>query len=205
MSFVPMETREATRAFTLPDHPEKKKEFVNMIMKPYRLVLLMGLSSTGKSSFLNAYEGRPGWSLTRWNRDNIIDMFFDDGTRVEKFYNYVDELEGKLFPKLFVRECHQVAVEGWNRLPNSRSRYMNYMPQRMGRKAVFVFDGPIEEIIKRNQLRGSLDLSDEELPLFLQEQHEGIVWPTFDEGWNDIFYINTFGGRGATYLKERVL
>jgi len=204
MRFEEAELRECSELYNMPEEPANKTILANHLMAPYRFVMIMGLSSTGKSTFLDAYTGRKGWGLTKWNRDNVMDMVFQDGTRVDKFYGYLAEFEGRLFDKLFVRERHQVVVEGWNTLPRLRRRYLNYMPETIGRSAIFVFDGPVEEIIKRNVASNKINLSRQELPLFLKNRYNSIVWPTFSEGWNDIYYINTFGARGTTYLKDKL-
>lgn len=205
MGFMPIEQRENTGAYTLPTKVEDRQIFINQLLQPFRFVMLMGLSCTGKSSFLDAYEGRDGWSLTRWNRDTILDMVFQDGVRVDKHYQYLNRFESDLFPDLFVRERHQVIVEGWNRLPSTRMRYLNMFPQPMGACAILVFDGPISEIIHRNKVANKLNLSETELPIYLEEKHSTIVWPKFEEGWDGIYYINTFEGMGARYLQERLL
>lgn len=204
MNFQEIEMRDATSAYNLPDDPKNQRILANNIIAPYRFVMLMGLSSCGKSTFLNAYTGRKGWSLTKWNRDNIFDMVFQDGTRVDKYYGYVTELESKLFPELYIRERHQIVVEGWNRKLQGRKRYLNYITKGMGRTAVIVFDGPIEKIVNRNLASGHVNLSGQELPIFLKDQHRGIQWPKFEEGWDSIYYINSFGAPGTTYLKDRL-
>lgn len=205
MNLETIDQRENTKAFTLPDGPEAQKAMTRRLLSPYKFVMLMGLSGTGKSTFLESYEARPHWTLTKWNRDTIMDMLFTDGTRVEKYYNYLDQYEEKQFTELFHRENHQIVVEGWNRMASRRRKYLSYMPEGSGRSAIFVFDGPIDRIIKRNQVSGRLNLGQDEVPLFLKDKHTSTKWPTFDEGWTHIFYINTFGSQGVEYLRERLL
>jgi predicted kinase len=205
MDLETIEQRENTKAFNLADDPKKLEVQVKRLLQPYRFVLLMGLSGTGKSTFMDAYKGRKNWSLTKWKRDTIMDMLFTDGTRVEKYYNYLDQYEKKQFTELFHREHHQIVIEGWNRMRGRRTKYLSYMPSGSGRSAVFVFDGPTKAIINRNLVNDRLNLGQEEIPIFLKNKHSSTVWPTFDEGWNHIFYINTFGSRGEGYLRERLL
>jgi predicted kinase len=200
-----IDQRENTKAFTAPNNEEAQERMAQRLLAPYKFVMFMGLSGTGKSTFLEAYEPRPNWTLTKWNRDTIMDMIFTDGTRVDKYYNYLDQYEKKQFSELFHREHHQIVVEGWNRMPSRRKKYLSYMPKGGGRSAIFVFDGPTDRIIKRNQVSGRLNLGQDEIPLFLKDKHASTVWPTFDEGWTHIFYINTFGCQGAEYLRERLL
>jgi hypothetical protein len=196
------EPREHSKAFNMPDTPAKVKSFASHILKHFRLVVVMGLSCTGKSTLVNAYGGRPGWTMTKWNRDQIWDMMFPDGRRVDKYYNKIDKFEKDLFPELLAREKHQIITEGWNRLPRSRTLYRQKMGDLVGRKAVVVFDGPIDAIIARNMAAQRLDMPDEEMRVFLKKQHEGIVWPSFDEGWDSILYVNTFGEKGTDYLTK---
>ena len=204
MQFEPIPHYEYTKAITIPDDPKIRKTLVDKLLAPYKFSMLMGLSCCGKSTFLDSYTGRVNWSLTKWNRDNVFNMVFQDGTRVEKFYGYMNEFEGRLFPELFNRDTHQVVVEGWNLVPSGRTRYMNYFTKSLGRSAIFVFDGPVEEIVKRNQEAKRLYIPENEVEIFIRNKYNGTVWPTFDEGWDDIYYINTFGGRGTRYLQKKL-
>lgn len=205
MDIETFEQRENSKAFTLSDDLNTRRAQAEKLCAPFEFILLMGLSGTGKTSFLDACRPKPNWSMTKWQRDRIVDMFFTDERRVEKYYNYVDSFEADILPELHSRENHQVIVEGWNRMPGKRRRYLNYLPKGAGRSAVFVFDGPTDRIIRRNEVSGRLNLGKEELPIFLKDKHTSTVWPTFDEGWSHIIYINTFGGRGEEYMREHLL
>lgn len=203
MEFEEIETREFTRAFNLPRVASKIRKFANTICSQYKLVLLMGMSCTGKSLFMEAYTGRDSWGLTKWNRDNILDMVFMDGTRVDKHYNYVDRFEEKILKDVSSREQHQIMVEGWNRMPSRRRHYLSLVGEEY-QSVCIVFDGPVEKIVNRNIEENRLNMSAEEIELFIKDKYSGTVWPTLKEGWNDIFYINSFGEEGNGYLQKKL-
>lgn len=204
IEFGHTESHPCNRAYQMPTEGPDLEKFASNLCEPFRFILLMGLSCTGKSSFMDAYDGRDGWTMTQWNRDNIWDMWFTDGTRVDKMYNDIDNFEDQFLPRLFDRQQHQVIVEGWNRMPNKRSRYLNLFPEAMGRTACIVFDGPTDLILERNLDAQKLNMPDYEIEERIPDLHQNTVWPTFDEGWNRIYYVTTFGRKGVKYLKERV-
>lgn len=181
---------------------EVQEKFVRKLIEPFRYVFLIGLSCTGKSTFLSKCTPRPNWTLTKWDRDNIWSMIFQDNRRVDKYYNYMDQFEEKLFSRLFDREKHQIVVEGWMSTKGKRTRYASFMPKNLGRIGVFVFDGPTEEIVERAKSKDVLDLPEDEVGLFLKSKKEDFEWPSHDEGFHSIYYINTFGQTGARYFRE---
>jgi adenylate kinase len=204
----PIETREHSRAFDLPSTPEKIPQFISSILQGYKLVLVMGISGTGKTSLLKNYKGLPSWTHTLWNRDTIFDMMWNDGTRDESFYKKIDKFEADIFPELVMKPYHQVIVETWARFPSSRSRYLSFCPKGLGRTQIIVMDGPLNLIVDRNiraKNHEKFNKSELDLKLFLQEKYRGIYWPTFKEGWNTITYINTFGEEGRKYLQARLV
>lgn len=202
-----IELRQFTDALNFPEDENKRSRFVETIISPFKFVLVMGLSGTGKSTFLSHYRGKKNWTHTLWNRDTIFDMMWNDGTRVDNFYGKIDKFEADILPELFVQPYHHVIVESWARMQSVRKRYMSYFPKGIGQSAILVFDGPPELIIKRNLEKGNdvkFNKSPEDLKLFLKLKHETTQWPTFQEGYDRIYYINTFGKAGEEYLLQRL-
>lgn len=198
--FIPY--RDFTNAFAVPD--DKLTRFVSALLSKYKLTVTVGISGTGKSTFLNHFESGPNWTHTIWERDKILEMLFSDGRRPDNFYGYLDRFEADILPPTLLIDYHRLIVSGWNRMPRSRARYLSYLPKGLGRTCCLVFDGPIDLIIERN-LKHNLDRfgrGKEDLALFLRQQYLNIQWPKFSEGFHDIFYINTFGAAGEKYLSE---
>lgn len=179
-----------------------QKKFVNSLIEPFRYVLLIGLSCTGKSTFLSMCEPRPNWTITTWDRDHLWSMIFQDNRRVDKYYNYMDQFEEKLFTDLFHRDKHQIIVEGWMSTKGKRTRYLSHMPENLGRTAAFIFDGPTDDIIERVKEKQVLNMPDDEVGLFLKNKKEDFEWPSHDEDFHSIYYINTFGTKGAQYFQK---
>jgi adenylate kinase len=203
-----IESRQHTRAFDLPEEPEKIPLFVNNLFQDFKLILIMGISGTGKSTLLSHYKGLPSWTYTLWNRDTIFKMLWNDGSRDESFYKKIDKFESDVFPELILRPYHQVIVESWARLPNVRARYLTYLPKGMGRSQIVVMDGPVDKIVERNiQVKNHEKfLKDEvDLKFFLEEKYHTTHWPKFSEGWDVITYINTFGEVGREHLLARLV
>lgn len=209
VEFEELESREYDRKFNWPDEPigelsleETRAVFTRNLIQPFRYVFLIGLSCTGKSSFMEAYPGRRNWTVTKWDRDQIMDMIFDDGRRVDKYHQYCDALEKRLFKDLFERTKHQILIESWMSTKGTRTKYMNYMPSNIGRVCAVVFDGPTDKIVERVKENGVIDKPEKEIGMFIEEKHKAFEWPEHDEGINKIFYINTFGAKGTQYFSE---
>jgi hypothetical protein len=201
------ESRQFTNAFDFPESEKERKHFVHKILEPFKFVLIMGLSGSGKSTFLTYYQGRPNWSHTLWNRDTIFDMMWNDGTRLDNFYGKIDKFEADIFPELFDKPYHNVIIEGWNRMRSGRKKYLSMLPQGYNNVAVLVFDGPLDLMMERNIAKGNhlkYGKSEEDLRFFLRDRQDSTQWPVFSEGWSKIYYINTFGQAGAEYLLPRL-
>lgn len=200
--FIPY--RDCTNAFNLPPE-EKMTAFVSSLLNKYKLTVTVGISGTGKTSFLNHFQPSPNWTRTLWERDKIFELLFNDGRRPESYYGSIDKFENDILPKVIIEDYHRVIVSGWNRMPRSRARYLSHIPKGLGRTCCLVFDGPIDRIVERN-IEHNLERfgrSKEDLSWFLRQQHSTIQWPTHSEGFTDIIYINTFGEEGAEYLSEQ--
>lgn len=214
MDFKQVENRDYDSVFNWPsksnvsgktdkqkrEQVEKYRKIIcNKLMGASRLVFFIGLSCTGKTTIMNFYNGRENWSVTKWDRDNIMDMLFDQ-RYVPKFYGDIKSFEDEVFPKLFERNQHQVLIEGWFRTKQERSRVLNYMPENLGRTCAIVLDGPPDRIAERCIKEGALDKPDSEVKNFIKTRHNNYQWPTYDEGFDMIYYLNTFGKIGEDYL-----
>lgn len=198
-----IEPREFSEAYNFPRQEDKREAFVTNLIQPFKLVLLMGLSSTGKSTFLSYCKPKSNWTLSVWNRDVVLDQLFPSGNRIEKFYNYVDKFEKKALPEILEQNYRQLIVEGWMRMESRRTRYLSYAPSQ--KTACVVFDGPPELIAQRCVESGEFPQDDFDLKEMIKEKHETIQWPTFEEGFNKIIYINTFEAEGHKYLQNRLI
>lgn len=199
-----IEPREFSGAYSLPNKEKKRRLFIKNLLEDYKLVLLMGFSGTGKTTFLKSCTPpKPKWTQTKWNRDPIMNQLFPDGNRIDKFHNYIQTFEKNIIPKLLDRDYRQVVIENWGRFPKSRGHFYHLAEDYP--TACFVFDGPDDRIIQRCKDGNKFDKSGKDLELWLQNKINAIEWPTFDEGWDDIIYINTFGQAGNEYLKERLV
>jgi len=197
---------EATEGYSLPD-PEKIGKFLTQLLKPYKYILAIGISGTGKSSTLDHYKGRPNGSLTRWNRDLIWDMIDNSGAREDSMWGDLDNLERSIFPKILMKPESQLIVENWGRTRHGRKKYYELMHKGLGNTLCLVFDGPIDLIIERNIQVGNhikFGKSEDDLRMYLKDLYNGFKWPTFGEGWTSIIYLNTFGKDGEDYLSRRL-
>lgn len=199
-----IEPRLCSGAFNLPEDNEKAAGLVSNLLRPYSFAMVMGLSCTGKTALLRLYKPLPNWTVTRWDRDVIMNMIFPDGFRDDKYYSYINSLESDVLPELSLRDQHQTLVKGWNRTAPGRRRYLSYA--KVGKRACIVMDGPTEELVKRAKAKNVFPrMTDAEVELFIEQKHASTVWPNFGEGWTDIFYVNTFGKDGVDYLNERLI
>jgi hypothetical protein len=197
---------ECTDAYNLPDG-DKVAPFLTRLLKPYKYILAVGISGTGKSSTLSHYEGQINRPLTRWNRSTIWEMIDIHGGRDDALWGDIDNFERAIFPKIFEKVDTQIIVENWGRTPQGRKKYLNLMPKGLGNTLCLVFDGPIDLIVKRTIEAGNhtkFGKSEEDIDLYLRQLYDGFKWPSFMEGWTSIIYLNTFGEEGEKYLARKV-
>jgi hypothetical protein len=227
-----IQQRDCDDAIVVPENPESFEKIYKQILRPRKqnyepivgksnpnrksgiqylrngFVMVAGLSCTGKSTFLKHYENHKNWDLTVWDRDKIFNMLFQSGRRPRDYYGKIQNLEKDIFPDLLDMDFHQVILEGWYRKKGGRSgrkRWLNFINDfdKIG-KTIIVFDGPVENILMRTKAEDRLNMSDEELEMTIKEKHNTFDWPTYDEGWDHIYYATTFGKTGAKYLRSRV-
>lgn len=176
----------------------------SQLLQSYKLIVLVGLPCTGKTTLVNAAEVEG--CLTHWNRQTIFEMLFRGGERDEKYNTDIAEFEGELIPKLIMREHHTVVIDGYNRMPTARRRQLGFVPSGLGRTAAICFDGPPQEIVARMLTDERYShMSGFEIEEWVKQMHQTTVWPTYDEGFNDIWYVNTFGESGLKMLQQLVV
>ena len=192
-----------TMKFNFPRKKEKRKVVVNTLLAPFKLIVAVGLPGTGKSTFLSYYDGKPDCTLTKWNREPIFNMIFAGGERDEKYNNHIQQLEQRMITDLLAREHHQVVVDGWHRLPRSRTQLRSY---GNAPSVLLVFDGPVDKIVDRvSNMKKYSHMSKEDLRLWIQDLYKTMVWPTAKENFHTVIYINTFGKEGGEYLSYRLI
>lgn len=199
-----IEPRYFTMKLNFPRVKQDRQRFVNGLLGQHKMVVLMGMPGTGKSTLLSYYDGKPDWTLTKWDREPIFEMIFAGGERDEKYNSYVQTMEKKLFTDLLKKDYHQTVIDGWHRLPNSRTWLPAVNPYQG--VALVVLDGPTEKIVERcSKMKKYKHMTRDDLTLWVEQLHETMVWPTFDEGFHSVFYVNTFGKEGAEYLNYRLI
>jgi hypothetical protein len=204
-----IEPRDFTHAYSAPSLDDPRREsFIQNLLAPYKMIIAIGLSCTGKSTLINEYKGKPNHTLTRWNRDTVIGMLDSHGRRSGELYGSLDKFEDSVFPRLLEDNYHQAIIETWGRFPRSRARYSNYVVPMTGKVACLVFDGPIDLIIERNIAAKNdekYNRTPEDLEMYLRQAYDDFRWPKHNEGFDDIIYINTFEEAGEEYLKLRLI
>jgi hypothetical protein len=198
--------REGTRVFDLPlpDHIYFGP-FFKQLLGDYKLVVAMGMPCTGKTTSLQSYQSDDG-CVTIWNRQHVFDMLFIGGERDEKYNSHIQAFEARAFPSLLERPHHQVFVDGWHRLPSSRKKLLGYLEQGAGKTCAICFDGPSDQIVARMTEDSRYEhLAPFEIKEMVSRFKETTVWPTFSEGFDDIYWLNTFGEDGSNVLKSLVV
>jgi hypothetical protein len=197
---------ECTDVFSVPDDEVKYSRFVNHILKNFKFVMVTGLMGTGKEKFISLYAPID-ISLTLWDRDVIWKMIDSSGAREESYWGAIENLEREVFPKVALKHDSQILLKYMGRTSGGRRKYLNILPPGIGYKACLVFDGPIDRVLFRNISEHNhiaLNMSEEDFELHLRKQYNDFQWPKFSEGWDAIYYINTFGEDGERYLSRKI-
>jgi hypothetical protein len=197
---------ECTDVYSMPEDDAKYSRFVNHLLKSFKFVMITGLVGTGKSKFIESYQPIER-SVTLWNRDTIWNMIDSSGAREESYWGAIDNLERELFPKIALKHDSQIIIKYMGRTTGGRRKYLNMLPPGIGYKACLVFDGPIDRVIFRNiseHTHTDLNMSEEDFEIHIRKQYFEFQWPKFSEGWDAIYYINTFGEDGERYLSRKI-
>ena len=183
-------------------------EYIRTVIEHFSLVLVMGYSCTGKTSTITEalvdFYSRP---VIYWNRQKILDMlFYNRVIENDSIHGVIGKAEMEMIEYQYSRtpRC-RVVLDGWYRMESNR---------RMSHKclgisgisqpsAVLVFDGPQHLIAQRirNDPR-YVHMIDAEIELDVRDKIKTTSWPTLNEGWDHIIYVNTFGEEGAQYLQN---
>lgn len=187
-----------------PDHQYFAK-LAQQMLSPFKLAVAIGLPGCGKTTFFDSFVNKDGCH-THWNRQPIFGMLFKGGERDEKYNSHIAEFEANIFPSLLARPAHQLLVDGLNRMPSSRQKILGCLELGMGKTIAVCFDGPPEEIVGRmlQEPRYSA-YTPFELEDMVAQYQDTIIWPKYQEGFDEIYYLNTFGESGLKILKELVI
>jgi len=197
-----LKMRECGGAYFIKDVDNTTLEsFYFNILHNYKLILLCGLPSTGKTQFIQNYIARPNQTFTKWNRENIMSMIFNDGKRIEKMNKSIEVLESDILTEVLSQDFHQVLVDGWYLIPYHRKKILSYMSG--GSSLCLVFDGDINDIVSRALSEGKLKIPKEEVEMFISNKADSTTWPSFSEGWNEIIYFCSFDSEESKkYMKN---
>lgn len=197
-----IQTIEYTKRYVWPDNEYDQQSMIREIIGPHRLIMLMGLPCTGKTTVMNAFYD-PDITATRWNRQSIFEMILWDGLRDEKYNASIERMEADIFPSLYEREGHKILLDGYYRVQSVRRRTLGLFPDKRVNPLCIVLDGPDEAIIRRMcnderyAWRGEHDIRE-----WVTHMRESMVYPSFSEGFLEIVYLTTFGEQGINHLKS---
>ena len=200
-----MDYRECNDAYNINADYRNVKSIVSEIIKEAGFVSFVGPNCTGKSR-MKAYVRKMlelrGCSVTDWDRDSLYNLLIANGDFPQSLHNVVYQFEMQVFEKLYrVYPDHTVLYEGTGIRPRWRPNY----GLTFGKKSVcLVFDGPLKSIVDRFEKSDDYYWKDyksrEDFSLDVNSQQLRYQWPTSKEGWDRIYYINTFGEEGENYL-----
>lgn len=176
--------------------------YLSQLLWKYKFILAVGAHCTGKTQLLGEFIEEPNWTNTKWSRQPILEMLFSDGVVDPKFFSHIAAFEQSFMPDLTNRTLHRIIVESWGTAPSTRRKWLDLVGN--AKTCCLVFDGPTDMIASRALSQNRLNLDKVEMKHFIEEQKLKTTWPTFEEGWNDIIYVNTFGERGIEYLTGKV-
>ena len=193
--------RPCNDAFDLTDvSGDRLVSFIRSTLPSSKVFLFMGLPKTGKTTFMNAYEVVDSHrTIGRWDRRNIFDMV---GGYDEKFLKHIDGFELSLLNDFLVKEWSILCYEAIARRVTDRRRILKLANHYQA--TAIVFDGPpelISERLRKAILSGERwGITADEADSWILDQWFSSVWPTFEEGWHSIYYVNTFGLAGKKWL-----
>lgn len=196
-------TRPCSDLFNFPKDSRRQNQFLRTLLGNSQYICICGVSGVGKT-YLTQHYSRSSGTLSKWRRDVIFKMLWHEGQYDPKFNNYIKEFEAKAFQKIMESSTHQLIYETWGRTKTSRNSFFTKNQMDLFDSICIVLDGPVDKIFERNEGKKLPFLLEEERKEFLEVQQKNFLWPSFEEGWKKIYYINTFGKEGESYLKERL-
>jgi predicted kinase len=141
------------------------------------MVLLMGVQAAGKSTFCKQ-------------------RFFDTHLRLN-----LDMLRTRNREEVLVRAClfakQPFVVDNTNPTKADRARYIPYAKEARFRIVGYYLSAPIEEALQRNAAREKV------IPEpGVRRTFQKIELPTFDEGFDELFYVRTDPSTPMGFLIE---
>ncbi|MBF84818.1 MAG: hypothetical protein CL489_10195 [Acidobacteria bacterium] len=172
--------------------------YLNQLLSKYKFILAMGTHASGKTTLMSRYKGKPNGTLSYWRREPILKMLEFHGQPDPRFFNSIKKFEDDIIPELIDKTFNTVVVESWATVRSTRNHFLKFADNL--KTCCLVFDGPTDLIVQRAIKDNKLGYGDREMQVFIEDQQYKTIWPTFEEGWNDIYYVNTFGKAGQDYL-----
>lgn len=198
VNFGAFNTREAS--YVVDYTPFTAKTLYDAIL-PYSFISVTGLHLTGKSYFINAfrkYAYNKNEEVFVFDRHIMAQMIFNSKNISPKMHNTLNECEKRVVGDLYAQYQNECRV-----IVKSSTTRKNYGAIYGVRSLCLVFDAPIEQQIDRGAGDPYFgDMMEEDVELILLKQRGRMVWPKFNEGWDDIIYVNTCGSLGASLFDD---
>jgi energy-coupling factor transporter ATP-binding protein EcfA2 len=200
-----MDYRVCHDAFNVDFDYRRSMSVIKKIIEDAGFISFIGPNCTGKSklrAFIRQLIETRGNPLTDWDRDDLYNLLITNGDFPQSLHNAVYNFEAQVFEKLYrVYSDHVVLYETVGGRPRWRPNY----GQTFGRKSVcLVFDAPLSAIVERFESAQDYYWSQykttEEFKMDIEKQQRQYEWPSTKEGWDRIYYINTFGSVGESFL-----
>ena len=195
--------RECTDVFDFTDLTQEAMAWkINNMFGDFKILLVMGLAKSGKSTLMAAIEPIDEMrTVAKWSRAPIMQML---GKYEPKYNHQIQKMEDELFPDFIRKDWSVLCIESFGRRVSERKRIIKLASSYPC--AVVVLDGQPVDLAHR--LKVAIRLGDEswgmieeEADQWMKDQWLSTVWPTFEEGWKSIFYVNTFGKEGNEWLR----
>jgi len=195
--------RECTSTFDFTDLSSEQMAWAaNNWFGEYKILLIMGLAKSGKTTLMSAIEPIDAMRIMgKWSRSTVINML---GKYEPKYNGPMQRLEDELFADFIRKDWSVLCIESFGRKLSDRKRILKIASAFPC--AVVVLDGQPTWLANRlktsiNAGDNSWGMLDSEVSLWMRDQWFSTSWPTFEEGWKSIFYVNTFGEAGNDWLR----
>lgn len=183
------------------DWDENIAQAFSPIFHKHKLILVIGPMGAGKTHFIKSVREGPLYTKGYWSSQIILDNVFPSMDNFEtSLWNSIRSVESIIIPQALNTERHQMFVEGWYRMPSQRSKIRSYSPAST---ICVVVDGPTDAIaLRASQAAYNGFYAIEELAVKIADQKATFQWPTKNEKFDQIIYVNTFGEEGRQYLRQ---
>jgi len=144
------------------------------------VTLTIGAALSGKTTFCEQWKEH--FNYVYLSSDKFRAVVGGSESNLECSAQVFKVLEYNL--EYFLKYGHQnILIDCTNRTPKSRRNFVNIVKKYGARLEAVCFDVPLADLLKRNKIR------ERKLPQdVIQSQFEGLVWPTFEEGFEEIIF-----------------